>query len=209
MNRIKKLNQINQKGFLTVDFLFAIIACIGCLMFLLRVSISLVSAQVAQYIVYASARAHSAGDVTKQEQINAGELKYKNLLKDAGLVAGLLTPGESIQKSGVIGNFNNIYNPPAEDGSAESGTPFIGARSEIKLPRLGMRIPFLGKTSDEEEEFKAKVAAMIFREPSSEECQKFYKKENRYEQILKRDGGRFGQASAFSTAYVPLEDSGC
>ena len=198
----------SQQGFLTVDFLFAIIACIGCLMFLLRISISLVSAQVAQYIVYSSARAHSAGDISKQDQIDAGELKYKTLLKEAGLVAGLLTPGESIQKSGVIGNFNSIYSPP-EDGSAESGTPFIGARSEIKLPRLGMTVPFLGKTSDGEEEFKANVSAMIFREPSSEECQTFYKKENRYEEILKRDSARFGQAGSFSSAYVPMEDSGC
>lgn len=197
-----------QQGFLTVDFLFAIIACIGCLMFLLRISISLVSAQVAQYIVYSSARAHSAGDISKQDQIDAGELKYKNLLKEAGLVAGLLTPGENIQKSGVIGNFNNVYGPP-EDGSAESGIPFIGARSEIKLPRLGMTVPFLGKTSDGEEEFKANVSAMIFREPSSEECQTFYKKENRYEEILKRDSARFSQAGSFSSAYVPMEDSGC
>jgi len=206
---LKRNKKLNQHGFLTVDFLFAIIVCVSCLMFLLRVSISLVSAQVAQYIVYAAARAHSAGDVSKQDQIDAGELKYKNLLADAGLIGGLLIPGDSIQKSGVIGNFNNIYNPPPEDGSLESGTPFIGARSEIKLPRLGMKIPFLGKTSDDEEEFKAKVTAMIFREPSSEDCQNFYKKENRYEGILKRDGGRFNNASSFSAAYVPMEDSGC
>jgi hypothetical protein len=199
----------NQHGFLTVDFLFAVIVCIGCLMLLLRVSISLVSAQVAQYVVYSAARAHSAGDVTKQDQIDAGEMKYKNLLKDSGLIVGLLKPGESIQKTGVIGNFNNIYNPPSQDGSAESGTPFIGARSEIKLPRLGMTIPFMGKTSDGEETFKANVSAMLFREPSSEECQKFFKKENRYDQILNRNGSRFGQASSFSSAYVPIEDSGC
>lgn len=198
----------SQRGFLTVDFLFAIIASIGCLMFLMRISISLVSAQVAQYVVYSSARAHSAGDITKQDQIAAGELKYANLLKEAGLMAGFFTPGQNIQKSGVIGNFNTIYGPP-EDGSAESGIPFIGARSEIKLPRLGMNVPFLGKTSDGEEEFKAHVSAMIFREPSSEECQNFNKKENRYEEILKRDGARFGQAGSFSSAYVPMEDSGC
>ncbi len=206
---MKEKEHFNQKGFLTVDFLFAVIVCIGCLMFLLRVSISLVSTQVAQYIVYAAARAHSAGDISKQDQVDAGELKYQDLLKEAGLVAGLLKPGENIQKSGVIGNFNAIYSPSSDDGSSESGTPFIGARSEIKLSRLGMSIPFLGKTSDGEEEFKAYVNAMLFREPSSEECQKFFKKEHRYDIILKRDGARFSQASGFSSAYVPMEDSGC
>jgi len=200
----------NQNGFLTVDFLFAIIVSIGCLLLLLRVSISLVSVQVAQYVVYAAARAHSAGDITKQEQIDAGEKKYKSLLQDSSLVGGLLKPGDGIQKSGVIGNFNSIYNPPVDnDGSNETGLPFIGARSEIKLPRLGFKVPFLGKTSDGEDEFKAHVSAMLFREPSSEDCRNFYKKENRYGEILKRDSARFNQASSFSDAYVPMEDSGC
>jgi hypothetical protein len=199
---------LSEGGFLTVDFMLAMIVTLGCMMLLLRISISLVSVQVAQYVAYAAARAHSAGDLTKQDQIDAGELKYKSLLKDRGLMAGFFKPGVNIQPSGIIGEFNSIYSAPSgDDGTDDNGTPFVGARTEIKLPRLGFSMPFLGRTSDEDEDFKSYVNAMIFREPSNEECRQFFQP-NRYETILRLDG-RFNDASGFAADYVPLEDSGC
>lgn len=197
-----------QGGFLTVDFMLAVIVTIGCMMLLLRVTVSLISVQMGQYIVYAAARAHSAGDVTEQDQKDAGEKKYKQLLGTKGIMAGFLRAGQTIQKNGVIGNFNDTYNPPADyTGSAESGTPFVGARAEIKLSRLGFSIPFLGRTGDQDEEFKSYVNAMIFREPSNQECRQFFQSQ-RYQTILSLDP-RFGTASSGATDYVPMEDSGC
>lgn len=188
--------------------MMAMIVTLGCMMLLLRVTVSLISVQMAQYIVFAAARAHSAGDLTQQDQFEAGELKYKKLLGNEGIMAGFLKAGSTIQKSGVIGNFNDIYSPPSgDDGTDENGTPFVGARSEIKLSRLGFSVPFLGRTADADEEFKAYVNAMIFREPSNEECRRFFQP-TRYQTILNLDP-RFGRASGFASDYVPLEDSGC
>ncbi len=205
---MKKISRRSESGFLTVDFMMAMIVTIGCMMLLLRITVSLISVQMAQYIVYAAARAHSAADLTEQDQIAAGELKYKKLLSNAGIMAGFLKPGATIQSNGVIGNFNSIYNPPSgDDGTDENGTPFVGARSEIKLPRLGFSIPFLGRTADADEEFKAYVNAMIFREPSNDECRRFFQPA-RYQTILNLDS-RFTKAANFATDYVPLEDSGC
>lgn len=198
----------SQRGFLTVDFMMAMIVTLGCMMLLLRVTVSLISVQMAQYIIYATARAHSAGDLTEQDQVSAGVLKYKNLLSNAGIMAGFLKPGVTIDKTPVIDNFNNLYQPrPEYDGNAESGTPFVGARTEIKLSRLGFSVPFLGRTADADEEFKAYVNAMLFREPSNEECRRFFQP-TRYQTILNLDP-RFGRASGSATDYVPMEDSGC
>lgn len=205
---MKKNLMRSQRGFLTVDFMLAVIATLGCMMLLLRVTVSFVSVQMAQYIVYAAARAHSAADVTPQDQVDAGEQKYKSLLNSAGIMAGFLKAGQTLQKSGVIGNYNDLYSPPAgNDGSLESGIPFVGARAEVKLSRLGFSVPFLGRTSDEDEEFKSYVDAMLFREPSNEECRKFFQNQ-RYQTILSLDG-RFSKASGFATDYAPMEDSGC
>ncbi len=198
----------SERGFLTVDFMLAIIATLGCMMFLLRLSMSLVSVEIAQYIVYASARAHSAADISRDDQKAAGEAKYQELISDIGLVGGFFKVGETLQKSGVIGEYTATYQAESgREGNAESGTPFVGARSEIKLPRLGMKIPMLGKTNPEDNEFKSYVNAMLFREPSQRECQDFYKIQ-RYEAILRLDG-RFGKAGSFGKDYVPMEDSGC
>ncbi len=198
-----------QKGFITVDFMLAMIVTLGCMMLLLRVAVSLVSVQIAQYIAFAAARAQSAGDLTQEVQIANGEEKYKKLLKVEGLVAGFLKPGLTIQRSGVIGQFDQIYSPPPEsDGTSEKGLPFVGARVEIKLLRLKFNIPFLGRTADDDQDFKTHVNAMIFREPSNEDCRNFFRN-SRYSAILELDSARFGRASGYASQYVPMEDSGC
>ncbi len=198
----------SEGGFLTIDFMVAIIVTLGCMMFLMRISLSLVSVEIAQYIVYASARAHSAADITKEDQKDAGEAKYQELISQSGLIGGFFRVGETLQKSGVIGEYTETYKADsARNGNDVSGTPFVGARSEIKLPRLGMKIPMLGKTNPEDNEFKSYVNAMIFREPSQSECLNFYKMQ-RYEAILNLDS-RYSKASSFSKDYVPMEDSGC
>ncbi len=189
--------------------MMGMIVTIGCMMLLLRISVSLISVQMAQYIAFAAARAHSAADVTPQDQVSAGEAKYKKLLNDAGIMAGFLKAGDTIQNNGVIGIFNSVYHPaPGDEGSDENGTPFVGVRSEIKLPRFGFSIPFLGRTADTDEDFKAYVNAMQFREPSNEECRRFFQTD-RYQFILRLES-RFGAgAGGYSTDYVPMEDSGC
>jgi hypothetical protein len=179
---------------------------------LLRVSLSLISVQIAQYVAFASARAHSVGDLTPGDQIEAGEAKYKELLKNSGLMGGFFTPGDNLQKANVIGNFNDIYQPaPGGEGSIESGgLPFVGARVQIKLKRLLFTIPFMGRTADADEDFATHVTAMQFREPSNEECRRFFSS-SRYELIRGLDHSRFshGSVTGRSTEYVPLEDSGC
>lgn len=206
---MRKTPQGSQKGFLTIDFMMAMVVTIGCMLLLLRVSLSLISVQIAQYLVFAAARAQSAADLTEQDQIQAGEKKYQSLMKNQGLMAGFFNNGTDLQKKGVIGDFGRVYGPnPSTDGGRESGLPFIGARAEVKLLRLGFTVPFLGTTNKDDNEFQAFVGAMQFREPSQDKCRSFFDRTNRYQAIMNLDT-RFRKAQQFQTDYVVMEDSGC
>jgi hypothetical protein len=205
--RVRKIN--SQAGFLTVDFMLAMVVTIGCMLLLLQVSLSLVTAELAQYVVYAAARAQSAGDVTKADQVDAGSKKYKALLNNRDIAAGFLLPNETIDKSVIIGDHKNLYVPASGyDGSGEAGLPAWGAKTQITLKRLSF-IPLLGKISQSGSDFQANVNGLMFREPSNQECRAFFQV-HRYEEILNRDG-RFQQANkgGFLQSYVAMEDSGC
>lgn len=205
----KKRGLSSQGGFLTIDFMLAMVVTIGCMLLLLQISLSFVTAELAQYVVYAAARAQSAGDVTKADQISAGEKKYKDLLNKKEIAAGFLIPGETIKKAISIGDHQNFYPPRAGyDGTGDAGLPSWGARTQITLKRLSF-IPFLGSLSQSGSDFDANVSGLMFREPSNQECRAFFQVQ-RYNEILSRDS-RFGQANKgnFLQAYVAMEDSGC
>lgn len=198
-------------GFLTVDFLLAIVATISCMLFLLRLSLSFVTVELAQYVLYATARAQAAGDVSSDEQKIAGEEKYKKLLKTPEIAAGFLRPGSTISKNVTIGDLSNYYAPSGvNDGTNEMGLPMWGARSELTIKQAEF-VAFLGRAANTNDEYKAGVNGIIFREPSSEECRRFFKEINPFQLLVDRDGsGRFRRAqSAGSPSYVPMEDSGC
>ena len=205
---MKNRNRKSQAGFLTVDFMLAMIVTLGCMLLLMKVSLSLVTVQMAQYVAFAVARAQSASDITADDQKVAGLLKYKNLLKKRDIASGFLLPGQTVSKDAEIRDLSDLFPPaPGSDGNAEAGLPAWGARIEVTLQQLTF-IPFLGKTRDSEDEYKANVNAMLFREPSQQECQAFFGP-NRYEKILSLDAARFGKAGAGLQNYVPMEDSGC
>ncbi|MEY4617253.1 MAG: hypothetical protein RJB66_2213 [Pseudomonadota bacterium] len=206
---IKRCGIASQGGFLTIDFMLAMVVTIGCMLLLLQVSLSFVTAELAQYVVYAAARAQSAGDVTKADQISAGEKKYKALLNNRDIAAGFLIPENTIKKVVSIGDHQNIYVPASGfDGTSDAGLPSWGARTQITLKRLSF-IPFLGSLSESGSDFDANVSGLMFREPSNQECREFFQVQ-RYNEILSRDS-RFSQANKgnFLQAYVAMEDSGC
>lgn len=200
----------NQQGFLTVDFMFSMVATLGCLLLLLRVSIGLMSVQIAQYVVFAAARAHAAGDLTEADQVQAGEKKYAALTRNRKLMAGFFSSSKQIQKNNVIDDFKSEYNPTINnDGTAETGLPFVGARAQLALSLLKFSVPFLGSTEEEGANSPAFVSAMIFREPSQEECRLFFKESNRYEAIIQKSSRYRNAKRQGPSHYTSMEDSGC
>jgi hypothetical protein len=211
-----RISTNNCDGFMTVDFLFGIVITFTVMLALFRVCYSLLMVEVAQYIAYSTSRAHAVADLSVEDQRKAGMDKYKelknnpawaHLFKDAFEInkesdLGILRSGEA-----AGGTFDDYLYSNTFDGNDLSGIPFIGVVLNIKLTWLNMNIPFLGRTSDADDEFKTKITSFLLREPSYKECHQFM--EDRYEAILSLDSSRFGPAQAVKQAYVPLEDNGC
>lgn len=209
----QKLKSRND-GFMSVDFLFGIVITFTIMLALFRICYSLLMVEVAQYIAYSTARAHAVADINVEEQRKAGMNKYKelknnpawaHLFKDA---FQMNKETDRIIRSGEAdgGTFDD-YVFGSFDGTELSGIPFIGVVLNIKLTWLNMSIPFLGRTSDADEEFKTNITGFVFREPSFRECREFM--EARYEEILRLDPSRFSKAQSAKQGYVALEDNGC
>ena len=91
----------------------------------------------------------------------------------------------------------------------ENRHPWTGARANLHLKLFeSIQIPFLGKIAPANSDvFNFPIRAFILRNPSQEECLKFFKVENRFVQgIQKLEEGRW---QSLGNSYVPIEDNGC
>ncbi len=216
----------NQKGLLTLDFMIGIIITFAVMLFLFRVSFSLMMVEVSQYVAFSVARAQSAADVDLEKQRVAAKSKYNQIVKNPEwqhFFKGVFAIGnngnysENFLKSGIgsvngtaaNGHFEEYLYKSNYDGSDVSGIPFVGVVLPIKLGWLNMNIPLLGSTSETDQEFKAKVTGFLIREPTQYECHDFFKK--RYQKVLNIDSSRFNHPSITRgiNSYVRMEDNGC
>ena len=82
---------IGSKGFVTIDFMFAIVIGFSMVILVFAMTLTLSVVEVAQYVVYSAARAQSAGNVNPEAQVKAARDKYKSLIEDEvleGLFSG-------------------------------------------------------------------------------------------------------------------------
>ena len=87
----------NQAGFIAAEFLFSFILVISCGLVVFALTFSLMTIEVAQYITWSSARAYSAGNLSKGDSEQAGRTKFKNLKAAFPLLSG--TAGEWFELS--------------------------------------------------------------------------------------------------------------
>jgi hypothetical protein len=158
----------NEKGLLTVDFVFAslLVFALSAVIFSFGMTLSVV--EVVQYMSYASARNFSLAHINANEQENRGRQKFAELatnpIFNTMVEIGWFEVGE-VQ----IGNFNDEFGP---DSSFDSDN-FIGARIAFGAPILYKRIPLVGSTGSDSNAFQTNVQSFLAREPTFEECQQF------------------------------------
>lgn len=223
----------NNSGFMTAEFLFAFTMVIGCGIFIFGLTFSLTTIEIAQYIVWSSARSYAVGNISSGDQNKhsetAGRTKYKNLTAAFPLLTGngsdspwfrmpdindndFLVGDLSLsikEKDGGIDSENKI------EGTNEARHPWLGVESSIDLILFkGLQIPFLGKIAANPEEFKFPVRGILLRHPSVDECQTFFK--NKFAegiQQLPAEAPSAGVKWEFTDQqiiqYVPIEDNGC
>lgn len=197
----------NQGGLITVDFLFAIVLGFSMSAILFAMTFTLTVVEVAQYVTFAAARAHTAGNSSVDAQKNAAKEKYASLISNSAF--GPLFRGGWFEiskkdeldiRSGTNGEtFRTDYK-----SSPENRPVFTGVRAQLTAQMLDMKLPMVGKTSDEEGGFKTKILTILIREPNEDECRNFIDK--RAAAIRSLESSRF---SNYKERYYAMEDNGC
>lgn len=232
---MKKFSQLpkNNSGFMTAEFLFAFTMVIGSGILIFALTFALTTIEIAQYIVWSAARAHSVANLTAVDSRTAGETKYTNLTAAFPLLTGngsdapwFKMPTVNESSNFLVGDLSILIKQKdsaidpnnAASSAGEPRHPWIGVQSSIDLVLLkNVNVPFLGKITESPDDLNFPVRAIIFRHPSYDECRKFFSA--RFEKGIKQMEAenesstqltRWGNfPAAGETDYRPMEDNGC
>lgn len=212
----------DRRGFLTVDFLFALTMAAGLIMMMFAFTTTLTVLEVAQYIAFSTARAHAPAHLTQDKQVNLAEQKFESFQDPQRFpaLAPLLKNGwfeieaKSLDIRGggtaTAGSGEKTFN--GQYGYQENAMPQTGIRFRIRAKILKMNLPFLGRLTNDED-FATYVTGFLIREPTTEECRKQLKYTARFQEIMNQDSRFRGIYSSVPNskkdAYFEMEDSGC
>ncbi len=231
INKTKPSMLRSNSGFIIADFLFSFVLVIGIGIVIFGLTFSLATIEVAQYIVWSSARNFAAGNVSESAASNQATLKFNNLSQQFPLLTGQGATGSAwfTLDEYKVGNLARIdqdlsakiaVDLPNRDPNNEERQPWIGASAKIYLKLFaGLQIPFLGKIATDTSTFAFPVRAFIIRSPSQAECSAFYNFDNRFVKGIKPSNQFLQMTSATMVspptegeqreAYVNQEDNGC
>lgn len=207
----------NSRGMISAEFLFSLVLCAGLCIVLFSLNFTLSMAEVAQYIAYSAARAHAAGHVDQDKQIELGRIKFDQLKNNSILKPLFNNPDGGwfqlgnieIKGGGTQDTFEGDY-PSIVDASGIKRAPHVGVRFKFTARLLDLKIPFLGNTTDDSGNggFSANITAFLIREPTQSECWDLQVKP-RYSAILDLDSRYKLLGASGENKYVPMEDNGC
>lgn len=190
----------NQKGFLTLDFIFATLLMFSFSAILFMFTITFSAMEIAQYAVFASARTYFAANKDEEAQEEAAKAKFTQLIRDPKSPLGTLFKNGWFTIDDVtVDDFNEDFSNDPDNDSAT----FIGARTTVRAKILQMKFPVFGGNS---EELSASPAAYLMREPTEKECTDFSTARFGAIKLLKSG---FAQSFVDDTKYAALMDDGC
>ena len=199
----------NERGILTLDFIFALIVGMSFTMIFFALTLTLSLVEVAQYISYSVARtALAAHEDRSAEQANA-LAKYAEL-RARPIFASVFTNHSWFKLSATpdfgdpANGFNLEYNVDPNDDNAI----FWGARIQIEAKILNITIPMLGDSKTKPETGIANVQTFLGREVSTQECREQF---NRLRwDVIKTLNPIYGMVPGPAAAAVSLiTDNGC
>ncbi len=185
----------NNRGILTLDFIFASMIVFGFSAIIFSFGITLSVAEVVQYISFSTARNYSLAHLDEDEQRRRGEEKFQELISDPA-VRPLFENGWFKTEDVEISDFNDEYSPESDDEN------FIGARIQFGAPILYKRIPLIGTTGTDPDGFNANIQSFLAREPTFKECKEFMDQRAQKFQNL-------GSFQVDPDAFVVQMDNGC
>ncbi len=199
----------DQRGFMTMDFIFAIVLIMGFWMLLFAISMTLTTASVVQYVTFSAARNYFAAHASPTMQVEKAEQKYRELIEN-----GVIRP---LVKNGWF----EIYDQPSVGNIAEQrpgydttmSNQYFGVGTNFTARILDFKIPFFGSTDPEGDGtgqgFQTFLASFLGREPTAQECWKFTAERWKAIRRLSVSNGAPYSTETEDGAYNIVEDSGC
>ena len=161
----------NERGILTLDFIFALIVGMSFTMIFFALTLTLSLVEVAQYISFSVARTALAAHEDRSAEQAQALAKYAEL-RARPIFATIFTNHSWFKLSTTpdfgdpANGFNLEYNvDPNEDNSI-----FWGVRIRIEAKILDISIPMLGSSKTKPETGIANVQTFLGREVSTQEC---------------------------------------
>lgn len=201
----------NERGMITVDFLFAIVLILGFTGLLFVVSFTLSVASVVQYITFAAARNYAVAAVDIDSQTTRAQLKYKELISNPVFKPLFSNGWYKVNAEANIGDHTKIISAYTEPAAQKN--QFWGVGTDFVAKVLDFHIPYFGSTAPESDGsgsgFKTYMGSYLGREPTTNECIDFTAK--RWEAIRNLEvQGAAGYSTGTSTqGYFPMTDDGC
>lgn len=193
----------SEKGFLTVQFMIALMISLFFIISFLGLTLTLTHSSLTQYLTYVAARKTALGGKTAGDQEDKGKEKYKQL-RDKFFGSSFQSGGSDwfVISSDTEMGFNPAYNSQ-EDGRPGARRLFYGSFVEFKSNITNFQIP--GLTSEESGDLKTPVGSYLGREPSEKECDDYFlhpNTKNRLKDYETALGGRLQLTNFFT-------DNGC
>ncbi len=201
----------NQRGMITVDFLFSMVLILGLSGLLFVLTFTLSVASVTQYVTFAAARNYAAAHINHATQKERANQKYKEMIDNPVLKPlynnGWFTVGSQIG----VGDHTDII---AEYKQATQGpNKFWGVGTYFTARVLAFQIPGFGTTTPDDDGsgdgFKTYLGSYLGREPSTEECLAFTSDRWRAIRALPASGGASYSTGTGANGYFPIADDGC
>lgn len=213
---------MSQKGFITLDFIFAVLIGFSMCALLFAMTMTLTVTEVTQYITFSAARAQAGANKNAGAQEAAAREKYDKLVNSPVFAplykngwftvsskSELEVKGGMTEGGSSTGSFKDDYpsTSTAPETQGKNRAIWTGVRTKFTAKILSLKLPMLGKTTEDDEGLSTRVATILIREPSQAECQKFMS--DRYEKIFALDSSRFQTYGTHKNKYIPMEDNGC
>lgn len=188
----------NQRGNITIDFLFSFVLVMGFSGLLFAMTLTLTAVEITQYMTYASARNYMASHSSQHKQRALAEEKFTKL-REHSVPAPLFSNGWfELGSSPVVGT-NRDYHDHVLDHYLFHGT-WVSFQAHI----LDFKIPFFGSTNANGGGFRTEIGSYLGIEVSIEDCIGFTQK--RWEWIRQiYSGGVYPNPHH----YKAFTDNGC
>lgn len=205
----------NERGVVTIEFIFSLVIAAGLSVVLFSVTYALSVFEITQYVVYSAARAQLGGNLDSDKQREAAINKFKQLTTGKSAIATLyngtwfeiVKPDALDVRGGPSSTNGNLFSSDLAGGSdMPNRNWFQGVSAKLNAKILNLNMPILGRTNpdDNENAFQTRLNAILIREPSQKECKDFM--ESRRQAL---SGLPSGEGFYKPGSYVPLEDNGC